>query len=493
MKRVYEIHKVVRLGLLWVTVAMMAFPAVVQAHFILATNEDTITIIGYSGSDDNLTIPDTINGLPVTGIGYQAFQWCNSLTNVTIGTNVTIIGDNAFFFCSNLIGVTIPASVISIGVEVFWLCSSLNHISVDESNPVYRSLNGALLDKSQGTLIQYPGGIAGNYSIPDNVTNIGYGAFSYGVLSSVTFPDNVINIGEHAFYWCKSLTNVMIGNGVTNIGGEAFEGCANLASVTIGANVTKIGYEAFYSCSNLTSVTMGNSVTDIGSWAFYHCTKLTNITFPDSLTSIGKDAFSNCHSLNRVMIPDNVTNIGVGAFVSCSSLTNVTIPNGVVSIKGGISGGGTFAHCTALTRVVIGSGVTNIEYQGFYACPSLSRVYFLGNAPSLGSDVFTGDNNATIFYLPETLNWESSLGDRPTMLWNPQVKANDNNFGVGENGFGFTITGTTNLVIMVEACTNLADPVWFPLGTNTITNGASSFSDPEWASYPERFYRFRAW
>ena len=44
------------------------------------------------------------------------------------------------------------------------------------------------------------------------------------------------------------------------------------------------------------------------------------------------------------------------------------------------------------------------------------------------------------------------------MLWNPQVETSGATFGVLTNVFGFTITGSSNLVIVVEACTNLANP-----------------------------------
>ena len=60
------------------------------------------------------------------------------------------------------------------------------------------------------------------------------------------------------------------------------------------------------------------------------------------------------------------------------------------------------------------------------------------------------------------------------------------------NQFGFNITGTSDLVVVVEACTDLANPVWSPLGTNTLTGDSSYFSDPQWTNYPGRFYRLRS-
>ena len=65
-------------------------------------------------------------------------------------------------------------------------------------------------------------------------------------------------------------------------------------------------------------------------------------------------------------------------------------------------------------------------------------------------------------------------------------------FGVGTNGFGFIVSWATNVPVVVEACTNPANHAWSPAATNTLAGGASYFSDPEWESYPARFYRVRS-
>ncbi len=61
---------------------LLTLPFVVQAQdYTYTTNDDnTITITGYTGSGGDVTIPDTINGLPVTSIGSYAFYQCSSLT-----------------------------------------------------------------------------------------------------------------------------------------------------------------------------------------------------------------------------------------------------------------------------------------------------------------------------------------------------------------------------------------------------------------------------
>ncbi len=112
----------VLLGLLLLTA-----PAAVQAQFDYTTNADnTLTITYYYWSGGNVTIPASINGLTVTSIGEEAFDYCRTLTSVTIPASVTNIGTNAFYGCSSLVSVTIPASVISIGDYAFYGCGLTN-------------------------------------------------------------------------------------------------------------------------------------------------------------------------------------------------------------------------------------------------------------------------------------------------------------------------------------------------------------------------------
>jgi hypothetical protein len=120
----------------------------------------------------------------------------------------------------------------------------------------------------------------------------------------------------------------------------------------------------------------------------------------------------------------------------------------------------------------------------------LTSVYFLGNAPSADSTVFTSSPGATAYYLPGMSGWSdfSTNTGIATVLWDPVIQTNDGNFGVQNNQFGFDITGTTNFTVVVEACTNLANPVWTPLQTVTLTNGLFYFSDPQWTNFFSRYY-----
>ena len=141
--------------LLPLPLVLLMLSATLQAQFNYTVDQGKVTITKYTGPGGAVTIPDTIEGLPVTSIGRLAFSGCTGLTTVMIPDSVTSIGDGAFLRCTGLTSITIPNSVTSIGDGAFSGCTRLTTIEVDGLNPAFSSLEGVLFNKNRTTLIAW--------------------------------------------------------------------------------------------------------------------------------------------------------------------------------------------------------------------------------------------------------------------------------------------------------------------------------------------------
>ena len=168
-----------------------------------------VTIVKYTGAGGSVVIPAKLDGLPVTGIGEEAFR---------------------VFRVTGLTSVTIPDSVLTIGRAAFH--------------------NTGLTE----------------VVIPNSVTTIEGDAFSHNQLTSVDIPDGVVTIGIAAFYNNK-LQTVNISKTVTSIEQQAFSN-NELRTVNIPKAVTTIGQLAF-SRNDLQGVTIRNAEMVIGQNAFF--------------------------------------------------------------------------------------------------------------------------------------------------------------------------------------------------------------------------------
>ena len=196
--------------------------------FTYEINGESVTITGYTGSEENVTIPSEIEGKPVTAIGERAFSQNKTLTSVAIPDSVTSIGVKAFYK-SGLENINIPAGVTTIGISAFEECFNLSGVTFEKDSKLTEIKSGTFLGCGKVTSIEIPAG----------VTSIGIMAFYFcSDLTSVTFEEGsqLSSIRESAFERCTGLTDITIPDGVTSIRSRAFNGCEKLGSITFTGN-----------------------------------------------------------------------------------------------------------------------------------------------------------------------------------------------------------------------------------------------------------------
>lgn len=385
-------------------------------------NNDTEIKITGPGSltGVSIAIPETIEGLPVTSIGDDAFSG-SSFENITLPNSLNSIGDRAFSN-SSISNIVIPDGVTHIGDYAFsdiWYLSSFTvPNSVTSMGEYVLSNCVSLIGVTLGTgLTAVPEGAFYRSSIesitlPENITSIEAKAFYKTRLTSVVIPDSITNIGDYAFAFAEYITSATISDSVTSMGNNVFYECRRLKNVTWGAGLTSIPENTF-GASGIESIVIPEGVTNIGHRAFAG-SSLKNVTFPNSLTNIDSYAFQACTYLESITFPEDV-NISEFAFSNCSALENITIPDNIGSIvansfdgtfydehkrEAGIlyigkhlinvperySGSlvvkpGTlsiaskaFRYCTTITGVEMPYGIKVIRDSTFYNCPLLVSV-----------------------------------------------------------------------------------------------------------------------
>lgn len=402
-----------------------------------STTAVTITGLKEGVAWESLTIPETIEDLPVTQIASNAFKNKQAFKYMELPSSLTQIGSDAFNGCSSLKEIIIPAGVTSIGgtndaSNVFGYCSSLESIKVDNKNANFASEGNCLLSKNKGTLITG----CKNSIIPQNVYRIRSSAFlGCSLLTQIKIPHNCENIEKGAFRGCSRLTEITVpfigGNASTpNIFGYIF-GATNATQVKdyVPASLKKVSIEtktaisipeqAFKNCSSIEDVyltppyilppTPPSQATDcsffiqnIGKYAFHNCSKLKTINLEAASGSIGDYAFLGCGAIEGELTINNfISRIGRGAFKGCNSLSKLTVPFigesktsnrfihyifGSSSSDFGISSGGEMPN--SLKEIVVSESSNDVPESAFWST-AFEKITFKGIVKEIGQFAFS--------------------------------------------------------------------------------------------------------
>ena len=462
--------------------------------------EEGVTSIGI-GAFRDLSCLETVE-LPstLTAIGGWAFDSDTALKRVEIPAGVTVIPDSAFsssglkevvlpdsvrvieswafgeteleeidlpaglteigpwaFYYTPLKRVEIPAGVSFIGERAFYECYDLAEFEVDEANPAYRSIGGALFSKDGTEMISYGAGhTASSYTVPEGVRKLHPSTFSYSyALEEVNLPDSLEELGN----WCFGHTG--------------------LKQVIVPAHVSTIEHSAFGGCENLTTVTLPARLRVLEDWVFSGDEVLREIFFEGSeekwaaLTAEHED-----ETLQNVTVHCNVS-----AYCSHESLIrHPAVPHGCLT-DGTIeywecrSCGGLFSDARAKNWVEDLTDPAAHDYRSVLTLAPTCREAGVRTWTCAVCDENTEGHSYTQV-IPATGRHhfvdgycDNLLQDGVTLCGAPEQIAS----GELEGGFSWSIDGGGTLHIRGEG--DMPD-------TNLINHGSNTFStDAPWWDY----------
>ena len=331
-------------------------------------------VTGYTGSSQQVIVPDVNEHMPISYVGEGAFR-AQNVTSVTLPDSIRQVSDYAFYDCQYLATVNLTANVTSVGEYAFANAKRL---------------------ESYGTI--------GATAIPE-------GCFlGCAQLNEVVLPENTRTIGAQAFADCTSLTQIALPDTVTSVGAQAFDGCSLLENVALSASLTSLGEDAFANCPALTAVTVPEENTrfTLEDGNLYSGTQLvryfagekgeTSFTLPAGKRSVAAYAFENAPAITSVTFPVGTT-LAAGALIGLDALESLTLPaldfggNGYLAAAFGAreaetGGTSSFYIPATLAAVVFNTDVGSLADYAFYGATGLSSVTGMDSVTSIGNGAF---------------------------------------------------------------------------------------------------------
>lgn len=183
------------------------------------------------GTGSALTLPDRIEGCPVTALGSRCFA--------------------------------APLSWEEDGREELHLCPQEPPAAAARYNDTLKRLH-----------------------LPEGLRRLGNRCFAgCRALPRLELPPSVETLGEHVFDGCGALTHLELPDGIEALPAHTFAECRRLERVRLPARVKALGRCCFYNCTRLKELDLPDSVETIGDRMLMNCFALERLSFPMGLNA----------------------------------------------------------------------------------------------------------------------------------------------------------------------------------------------------------------
>lgn len=362
--------------------------------YTLTDGKATVTGVTDKNYEGAITLPDYIEGCPVTSVTSGFFAGLRGyVTTLTLPSTLERIeGDN----CGQ-------TSI----VERYAISSGNPYFSVDEA--------GALFDKAKTVLYRFPMvSPVTEYALPDSVTVLQTYAFAnMNVLEYVKVPSGVESIPAMCFTFSHSLKTIELCEGVKTIGNNSIAECRNLERVSLPSTLESIQATGISGCPKLRELVIPAAVREIvGVWAIGDNSGLERVVFLGEPEIIYSAALRGDTSLKEVRFTGSESAWNGNSYLAALDLQGAELRCGYVHLPGAetffkdgflsVDGAEAIpavpddgfadwtdysADCEALR---IGESVRSVGANAFADFGELTEVVTEGEAVAVAADAFAG-------------------------------------------------------------------------------------------------------
>ena len=336
---------------------------------------ETLFVSSPVTPDGDFTYEEEGEGIRITG--YGGGESIVVIPATLADKPVVAIGEKAFADMTGLKAVSVPDSVTEIGFGAFAGCKNLTSLRTPvftcEDAPYFGALFGAKSHDAQGSAV--PAGLS-TLVLTGGETVPDYAFYACRGLEAVALPATITELGDFAFYNCGALVCVTTGHtALTSVGEHVFTNCAALLSLELPATVERMGFAMLEGCGKLESLT----VPFVGGRTYEHLSEEEK----DAIESgDAKDPVAETGYLGYLFGASHYT-FTVGYLPA--SLITVTVLEGCDSIPANA-----FFECASVREVSLPEGVASVGRRAFYGCEKLVSVTLPDSVVSVGDDAYHG-------------------------------------------------------------------------------------------------------
>ena len=233
-------------------------------YFYTVLPDNKAMLIDYTGTEEEVTLPTTLDGHEVYGVVAPVFFQNRVIKAVTIPDSVQYCASNPF---------ALPFNTPELRISPY--------------HPTLKFIDGVLYDTLRNMLVCYPTTKTDPiFTVPAWVQKIALGAITgNSYLTTLILPDGLTSVSAMSCMGNTALEAIYIPDSVTSIGEQALASNSSLKALIIPENVTTIGNWAFGRCHSLTTVIMKGRPDHLAWGIFDNC--------PDTqLIALGSSDFS---------------------------------------------------------------------------------------------------------------------------------------------------------------------------------------------------------